>query len=423
MKKRSLFALGLACALTLSLAGCAKTPAADGTPPPVDTAAPATTPAPRPDAVPEDLTLAAAGIPGDTVVLTVDGTDVKAETLFYWMMYSVDQISQYAALDWTTEIKDGQNLAEYLTASAVDMIKLHQVIFNHAQEMGVALSGDNKASLESQMTTMAAQMGQQLGGADGQRAYQYYLGYQGLTDAGFRQVQEAQYLVTDLRNALYGEGGELVPTAEEFAQWADENGIYRAKHILVSAEPVKDDEGNVTDDGMAAALAKAQELRAKLKENNDDQAYFDLLMQSDSTDPGLAQYPQGYVFGPGEMVQEFYDGTAALAVGQVSEPIQTDYGYHIILRLDPDVEEGRDLYSNDQISTLVDQWATDAVVETNAEFDKIDLESAYTKMTELRTGILEAMQNEFMPQETTAPQESTVPQETGAPEPTPTPVG
>ena len=417
MKKRSLIALAAACALTRSLAGCAKTPSAEGTPAPVTTAAP------RPDAVPEDIALAATGIPGDTTVLTVDGVDVDAGTLFYWMMRSADQISQYAALDWTTEIKDGQTLAGYLTDTAVDMVKLHQVIFNHAEEKGVTLTEDERASFENQMANMAAQMGQQLGGADGQRAYQYYLGYQGQDDALFRRIQEAQYLVTGLRTALYGEGGELAPTAEEFAQWADENGIYRAKHILVTAEPVKDDAGNVTDDGMAAALTKAQELRAKLKENNDDQAYFDLLMQSESTDPGLAQYPQGYVFGPGEMVQEFYDGTAALAVGQVSEPVQTDYGYHIILRLDPDVEEGRNLYGTDKISTLVDQWATDAVVETNAEFDKLDLEAAYAKMTELRTTIMEAMQGEFMPQETAAPQESTVPQETDAPEPTSTPVG
>ena len=37
----------------------------------------------------------------------------------------------------------------------------------------------------------------------------------------------------------------------------------------------------------------------------------------------------GYTFGPGEMVTEFEEGTTALAVGEISQPIQSDYGYTI----------------------------------------------------------------------------------------------
>mmetsp|Transcript_30782 Transcript_30782/g.85908 ORF Transcript_30782/g.85908 Transcript_30782/m.85908 type:complete len:114 (-) Transcript_30782:107-448(-) len=37
-------------------------------------------------------------------------------------------------------------------------------------------------------------------------------------------------------------------------------------------------------------------------------------------------------FGPGEMMQEFWDGTAALQVGQISGPVKTDSGIHLILR-------------------------------------------------------------------------------------------
>jgi len=37
-------------------------------------------------------------------------------------------------------------------------------------------------------------------------------------------------------------------------------------------------------------------------------------------------------FGPGEMMQEFWDGTAALQVGEISGPVKTDSGIHLILR-------------------------------------------------------------------------------------------
>ena len=56
----------------------------------------------------------------------------------------------------------------------------------------------------------------------------------------------------------------------------------------------------------------------------------------------------GYTFGPGEMVDEFYEGTKALGEGEISQPVQSQYGYHIILRLSADNEAGYDKYASDK---------------------------------------------------------------------------
>jgi len=53
-----------------------------------------------------------------------------------------------------------------------------------------------------------------------------------------------------------------------------------------------------------------------------------------STDSGSAKRDGslGY-FGRGKMVKEFENAAFALQAGQISEPIKTQYGYHIIKRL------------------------------------------------------------------------------------------
>jgi parvulin-like peptidyl-prolyl isomerase len=37
-------------------------------------------------------------------------------------------------------------------------------------------------------------------------------------------------------------------------------------------------------------------------------------------------------FGPGQMVKPFEDGVSTLEVGQISQPVQTSFGYHLIHR-------------------------------------------------------------------------------------------
>lgn len=60
---------------------------------------------------------------------------------------------------------------------------------------------------------------------------------------------------------------------------------------------------------------------------------FDQLIEDFGEDPGMAFSPDGYVFTDGEMVAPFEDAVKALPVGGISQPIESDYGYHIIMRM------------------------------------------------------------------------------------------
>jgi len=86
------------------------------------------------------------------------------------------------------------------------------------------------------------------------------------------------------------------------------------------------------------------------------------LMLEHTEDPGVEHSPGGYVFTEGEMVPEFYEGTIALSENEVSEVIESSFGYHIIKRLPLDVEA--DFEANyDNILTAYMYQTEQAVVE------------------------------------------------------------
>lgn len=98
--------------------------------------------------------------------------------------------------------------------------------------------------------------------------------------------------------------------------------------------------------------------------SNDPQALFDQLMAEYNEDSG--EPDEGYTFGPGEMVDEFYDGTAALEEYEISDLVESQFGYHIIMRLPskiPTVEETKESYALELFSSMFQQRVTDAKVE------------------------------------------------------------
>ncbi|MEK4564324.1 peptidylprolyl isomerase [Alkalihalobacillus sp. FSL R5-0424] len=134
---------------------------------------------------------------------------------------------------------------------------------------------------------------------------------------------------------LTAEGVEV--TEEEKQQlYEDQAESYptqvHARHILVEDE----DEAN--------------DLKAQL----DDGADFAELAEENSTDPGSAANggDLGF-FGEGQMVPEFDEVAFSLDIDEISEPVQSEFGYHII-----QVLERRDSYEDyaDEIEeTLIQQ--------------------------------------------------------------------
>jgi peptidyl-prolyl cis-trans isomerase D len=96
----------------------------------------------------------------------------------------------------------------------------------------------------------------------------------------------------------------------------------RASHILIA---VKKD---ATDAEKAAAKAKAEKLLATLRQHPEE---FAKLAKENSDDPGSAAHGGDLdFFGRGMMVKPFEDAAFKLKQGEISDLVQSEFGYHII---------------------------------------------------------------------------------------------
>jgi parvulin-like peptidyl-prolyl isomerase len=79
-------------------------------------------------------------------------------------------------------------------------------------------------------------------------------------------------------------------------------------------------------------LVEKQSQALKILEELKAGADFKLLAQKYSVCPSSKRGGDLGTFGRGQMVREFEQATFALKQGEVSQPIKTQFGYHIIKR-------------------------------------------------------------------------------------------
>lgn len=235
-----------------------------------------------------------------------------------------------------------------------------------------------KSEFEGFMARLPEQLRQQLANVPKRQVAQDYANLRILAAEAKRrkldqsdEVRQQIQLQSDniLINALYRDVEKTVDVTDEaMMKYFNDNKAQfekvKARHILIrfkdSPVPVRPDQKDLTKE---EALAKAQTLKKQIEGGAD----FAELAKKESDDSGSgANGGDLGAFGRGQMVPPFEEAAFSLPVGKVSDPVESQFGYHVIQVQE---QQGKDF------ATAKEQIAKQLKPDT-----------ARKKMEEIRTG-------------------------------------
>ncbi|MDQ1318163.1 MAG: peptidyl-prolyl cis-trans isomerase [Candidatus Poribacteria bacterium] len=219
-----------------------------------------------------------------------------------------------------------------------------------------------KEGLESKDADVEAEVAKVKQNFPTQEAFDQVLKMQGLTEPKFIvmvkkvmtmrdtikvKVQPLAKLVTDKETQDYYEANKDKFTEPEQV---------KARHILIKSSP------NASEQEKTVAKNKIDSILKEIRDGGD----FSELAKKDSECPSAPQGGDLGFFSRGQMVKPFEDVAFALEPGQVSDVVETEFGYHIIrvdekkpgkqLELEKVQERIKEVLTNEEIDKALAEW-------------------------------------------------------------------
>ena len=316
----------------------------------------------------------------DTIMIKSGDIVVTWAELFVFLFRSVSSLLYTSPedIDWSEEIDVGMTLADMVLDYSTEEAMSFMLFEYGAKVNNVVLSGDDLIPLYEELDSLIEMYGGQDEFAtvlrEGSGFYDFSV---------FERLLLIEFTMGFIMNELYGDDGADFPD-EKVADYALQNNYMQAKHILI----------NRTEEDDGSALKEIEEIHKKLLERLDDDDFFDFfdtLMNEHSEDTGgVISFPDGYLFQPNDMVLSFSMACAELDVGQISDIVESEYGYHIILRLPIDYDAVpigiastgydrtlRQIAVIEDFELVLQGWQDSLNPEFTPEYQSIDLASIF----------------------------------------------
>ncbi|CAI9395736.1 peptidylprolyl isomerase [Niallia sp. Sow4_A1] len=246
-----------------------------------------------------------------------------------------------------TQEQLNEELNKQYGASVLSMMISNKVVDLEADKEKVKVTDKE---IQAELDKMVEQYG-------GQDTFNTLLAQNGLTEDVFKEQIEQNLKVTKiLEPSIEITDDEIKTYFEDNKESLDTPEQVEASHILVEdEETAKEVKKKLDEGGDFAELAKEYSTDTQTKESGGELGYF----------------------SSGQMVEEFDKAAFAMDVDEISDPVKTDYGYHIIkVTGKQEAKEATLEESKDQIKeTLLDQkvqeqastWLSEATAKYKIE--------------------------------------------------------
>jgi peptidyl-prolyl cis-trans isomerase C len=299
------------------------------------------------------------------VAVTVNGVDIPEDLVQEELKPQLDRI---AARGQKLPPGFAEQYKNQLRQQILDRIIVEKLLDEKVKEKGIVITDEQ---VNNQIEQMAAQQNlpmedfEELVKASGRTLAE--VEQRTRKGLGYQQVMKAQ------------QSGGIEITEEDALKHYSENKTRfetpeqgRASHILI--KPDTSDPNTDPNEAKADAKAKAEDLLKQIR----DGANFAELAKAHSTCPSAKGGGDLNFFGKGQMVPPFEQAAFALKVGQVSDVVETRFGYHIIKLTDhKDATVTTFEQAKDNILNMLEQKKQGELAESYIESLKADANIVY----------------------------------------------
>lgn len=321
-------------------------------------------------------TAGASAASSDAAVTMDQGSISMGEARLYAYVMRNQYEAYYGSSIWDMEVEEGVTLGDSMKDVITDQLVQMIILSSQAEDYGVSLNDEDNQAVEEYVENFKTNIGEDV------------MEKEGFTEDNIRSVVQKSTLAGKVSQAMF-DAEEVELTDEEKADAT----CIKVQHILISTTDTtkKDDEGNnvdMTDEEKEVYLAeqkeKAEEALARAKNGEDFQALADEY-SSENAGFEFSFDKNGYdPVNMSSMVEPFYTAAWQLGEGEISDLVESQYGYHIIKCVSLNDEEATQASittaENNKKSTSLDEKVKQQVDEAN--YNESEAWKAYKLVSE-----------------------------------------
>ncbi len=213
---------------------------------------------------------------------------------------------QQQYLDQWELLKDNENVIKRMEEIAIEQLILDKVLLNEANLAKITVTEKEINDEYDRIKEEYSKTGN----------FEEYLTQNNMTIESYKENIKNMFLINGFLKSKASEIASKTPSDKQLKEFFNSNkSIFeqvKASHILVDTEE------------------EAKDIKKKL----DAGGNFEELAKEFSKDSSASEGGNLGTFTADQMVPEFSNAAFSMSVGQISDPVKTDYGYHIIKVVD-----------------------------------------------------------------------------------------